>query len=98
MTKLKIKEKMAGFAVPVNSDDDLQTGTFIYSYNWDMLLLVIESNEDGDEIQYGLLDLSSGELLLLEGVCFEENLKDCIHQFGPFYIVDKAKITFTVGD
>lgn len=99
MTDLKIKEKVnwnSGEAI--KSDTNLETGTLLYSYNFDMLIMVVEATDGDGESDFGLVNLSNGAILNDDEEYFEDNLQSVIDRFGPLYLVNKAKIKFKVGE
>lgn len=93
MTKLKIKEKTKQAKEVEITADHLNDGDMLYSYNVDTLLLVVE--QDGD---LKLIDITDARLVDNSVDDFEHMFKSYNDSYGPFYVVDKAKITFTVGD
>lgn len=104
MTKLKIKEKINKSEIIQETlpADDLESGNLLYSYNYDMILLVMENQvHEEDFTRYGVVNVANGELmnsLYPDAENFEDVVQACIDDFGPFYLVDKAKITFKVGE
>lgn len=96
MTKLKIKEKI-NFSTdtPEIYANCLESGDMLYSYEYDILLLVME-NENSD---FFLFNLTDSKILNDDGFdYFNEVFEHYNKRFGPFYPVTKAKITFKVGD
>ena len=95
MTKFKLKEKLRISATIDEQVDmsSLESGTMLYSYNYDTMLLIV------DDVQFGrvIIDLSDSTTVGdIEGDTFEETLAQYEKDFGPFYTVGRAKLTFKV--
>ncbi len=91
MTKLKIKEKFTQSEETDIEVSSLKDGDMLYSYNFDTMLMIVED--------YGILhviDLTDATLIDPDDE-FETVFNSYNDRFGPFCMVDKAKITFTVG-
>lgn len=97
MTKLKIEEKMStDFIAFTELDiDEIKVGNMFYSYEYDTLLMIIDDTEFG-RVVVDITDNTTAGIISQDG--FEEIFQQYERDFGPFYLVDKAKIKFKVGD
>jgi hypothetical protein len=97
MTDLKIKEKISvGLPTCTARDiDEIKVGDMFYSYEYDTLLLIADDTEFGRVI----VDLTDATIAgLISEDTFEEIFAHYEINYGPFYLVDKAKIKFKVGE
>lgn len=97
MTDLKIKQKIGvGLRSCAAKDTDkIKVGDMFYSYEYDTLLIIADDTEFGRVI----VDLTDATLPgLISEETFEEIFARYERRYGPFYLVDKAKIKFKVGE
>lgn len=96
MTKLKIKEDVgSGKSVDENYPfDEIENGDMFYNYNMDWLVLIVYT-----DCEYRLIELTGGtQVEEHPGEDFDNLFSRLTEEYGEWYPVRKAKLTFKVGD
>jgi hypothetical protein len=92
MTKLKIKEDTSRELKELDVSE-LKSGDMLYSYEYDTLVMIVDT-PDGLNC---LVDLSDSQIVSEDDhETFDSLLEYYNDNFGPFFLVRKAKINFKI--